>query len=114
VQRSFRLTSTGDFRRTRDEGSAHKDRLLVVIVRPNGLCRSRFGFVTSKRLGGAVQRNRTRRLMREAARSLLPSVSPGYDIVVIATRPAVGAALDAISQSLQRLLKQAGLLAQPN
>ena len=114
MQRPFRLTSSGDFRRTRDEGRAHKDGLLVVIVRPNGLLRSRFGFVTSKRLGGAVQRNRTRRLMREAARALLPGLWPGYDIVVIATKQAVGATLDAIRESMQRLLGLAGLLAQPS
>jgi ribonuclease P protein component len=53
----------------------------------------RAGFTATKRIGGAVQRNRAKRRMREAARLLLPGLaSPGYDYVFIArggvtTRP---------------------------
>jgi ribonuclease P protein component len=53
----------------------------------------RAGFTATKRIGGAVERNRAKRRLREAARLLLPSLaSPGYDYVFIArggvtTRP---------------------------
>src|SRR3569623_582464 len=53
----------------------------------------RAGFTATKRIGGAVERNRAKRRLREAARLLLPQLgSPGFDYVFIArggvtTRP---------------------------
>jgi ribonuclease P protein component len=53
----------------------------------------RAGFTATKRIGGAVERNRAKRRLREAARLLLPDLaSPGFDYVFIArggvtTRP---------------------------
>ncbi|HVI34498.1 ribonuclease P protein component [Phenylobacterium sp.] len=45
----------------------------------------RAGFTATKRIGGAVQRNRAKRRMREAARLLLPEFArPGFDYVFIA------------------------------
>jgi ribonuclease P protein component len=68
---------------------------VVVQARPRGdeqpLVRA--GFTATKRIGGAVQRNRAKRRMREAARLLLPELArPGFDYVFIArggvtTRP---------------------------
>ncbi|WP_397422322.1 ribonuclease P protein component [Phenylobacterium sp.] len=45
----------------------------------------RVGFTATKRIGGAVQRNRAKRRLREAARQILPLIaSPGTDYVIIA------------------------------
>lgn len=46
---------------------------------------ARIGYTASRRVGGAVQRNRARRRLREAVRATLPSrAKPGYDYVVVA------------------------------
>jgi ribonuclease P protein component len=45
---------------------------------------TRVGYIASKSVGGAVQRNRARRLLREAARTLANDVPAGWDIVLIA------------------------------
>lgn len=46
---------------------------------------ARFGFTASKAIGGAVQRNRARRRLKEAVRLAAPKVAaPGYDYVLIA------------------------------
>jgi ribonuclease P protein component len=68
----------------------------------------RAGFTATKRIGGAVQRNRAKRRMREAARLLLPDLAhPGFDYVFIArggvtTRP-WPRLLDAVKSALLRL-----------
>jgi ribonuclease P protein component len=67
---------------------------IVVQARPRDQAPLvRAGFTATKRIGGAVQRNRAKRRMREAARRLLPDLArPGFDYVFIArggatTRP---------------------------
>jgi len=68
----------------------------------------RAGFTATKRIGGAVQRNRAKRRMREAARLLLPQFAkPGFDYVFIArggvtTRP-WARLLDDVKSALIRL-----------
>jgi ribonuclease P protein component len=54
----------------------------------------RVGFTCSKKVGGAVERNRARRRLREAARlALAPVARPGWDYVLVA-RPGATATLD--------------------
>jgi ribonuclease P protein component len=76
----------------------------------NGLSRSRFGFLVSKRLGGAVVRNRVRRWLREAARARLTHVASGWDMVLIAREPAAEAGFWRIGEALDSLLGRAALL----
>jgi len=110
VQRSHRILSAADFHRARQVGKAYRDPRLVMLVRPNGLETTRFGFVTSRKLGKAVVRNRVRRLMREAARQTCDQMRGGFDVVLIATGPAVGSTLQEISDAVSSLASKAGLL----
>ena len=60
---------------------------IVVQARPrdDDCAAVRIGFTATKRIGGAVQRNRAKRRMREAARQVLPLIAtPGTDYVIIA------------------------------
>ena len=107
MHRESRLRKSRDFALVYREGRRRADRRLVVIARRNGLGGSRFGFVTSKRLGNAVVRNRTKRWLREAAR--VCGVEAGWDVVAIARNRAAQAGYHSLGESLNRLMSGVGV-----
>jgi ribonuclease P protein component len=70
------------------------------------------GLIASKRsVGGAVQRNRARRRLREIVRRRWPRIaSTGFGLVLIALRGAVDAPHAALAAEIERLLAQAGAM----
>ena len=60
---------------------------IVVFIKPNGLVVNRLGVMSTRRVGNAVERNRQKRLVREAYRLMKPELSVGYDIVIIPRVP---------------------------
>ena len=110
LPKKHRLTRSSDFRRVRGEGRGWSNHMLVLCKLPNELPHSRFGFSVSKRIGGAVVRNRVKRLLREATRAHLDGVSLGWDVVFIARKGIAGANYWAVERSLARLLGEASLL----
>jgi ribonuclease P protein component len=109
MRRDQRLRKSGDFATAYREGRSFSSRLLVIRPRANGLPHNRYGFVTSRAVGKAVVRNKLRRRLREAARSL--SLENGWDIVVIARRSAAEATYGQLRESLASLLERAAVMA---
>ena len=110
MQRSFRLTRSEDFKRVRRDGKSYAHPLVVLIVQSNDQPRVRVGVAAGKAVGTAVYRNRTKRLLREAMRTLIPNIASGLDLILIA-RPALASATLADTQSaLLNLLQRAKVL----
>ena len=81
-----RLRTSGEFRKVFDNGRRLGGRKVRLYVLENGTDRSRLGLSIGKKAGNAVRRNRIRRVLREAFRLNRHILSPGYDIVMVATR----------------------------
>jgi ribonuclease P protein component len=78
---------------------------MVLIALPNSLNQSRFGFAVSRRIGKAVQRNKIKRRMREAARLRQEQIQSGWDLLFIARAPISQVKYQEIDQSMYWLLK---------
>jgi len=72
---------------------------------------SRVGVTAGRSVGGAVQRNRAKRLLREAMRMLLPAIRPGWDLILIARQPLPGATYQQVQAALSQLIRRADLFA---
>ncbi|MHB0867992.1 MAG: ribonuclease P protein component [Chloroflexota bacterium] len=110
MQRRHRLKKSAEFQRVRALRQSWAHPLLVLYAAPNGLELTRIGISTSKRIGKAVTRNRVKRLIREAARSYLPSLPPGRDLVFIARPAAAEADFEQVGRAVETLLRRARLL----
>lgn len=110
MKKRFRLRKNSDFQRVRRKGRSWAHPLLVLCALRNDLGYSRFGFSASKKVGGAVVRNRARRLMREATRLRQTVIADGWDVVIIARRPIRGTDFYQVDRAVEQLLRRAHLL----
>jgi ribonuclease P protein component len=110
MKKRFRLRKNLDFQRVRRQGHSWTHPLLVLCALHNDLEYSRFGFSASKWVGGAVVRNRAKRLMREATRPRLAMIADGWDVVMIARQPMREANFHQVDGAIEQLLRRAHLL----
>ena len=68
------------------------------------------GVTAGRSVGGAVQRNRAKRLLREAMRTLLPSLCADRDVILIARQPLLNATYQQALVALSGLARRANLL----
>jgi len=91
-------------------GKSYAHPLVVLIVHANDEMTVRVGVTTAHTVGGAVKRNRAKRLLREAMRSLLPLLPRGWDVILIARPALLASPLSEIRQVLLTLLRRAKLI----
>jgi ribonuclease P protein component len=109
VKREQRLRSAADFQRVRDHSPrVWPQRLLVLHLAPNELGYARVGITVSGRVGKAVVRNRVRRRLREALRARFGTLTPGFDVLVVARPPSAQASWQELNAALDTVLQRAG------
>ena len=107
----YRVRHGGEFRRAYERRSTVADGQMVIFGYPNGLPYPRLGISASRRLGGAVARNRWKRLLREAFRLRRSELPEGIDLIVIPrpqAKPRLASLLESLPRLAQRLAKKMG------
>jgi len=110
VKQRFRLRRRQDFDRVMRIRRVFAGRAIVAFATPNAEGRWRVGVAVSRKLRGAVRRNRLRRRLREAAKArLLPRVEPpsteraGYDVVLVGRPEALDLPWSALEEETARI-----------
>lgn len=80
------LRRASEFQRVFRDGKSAAGQYVVVYAVPNRLTVVRLGFPVGKKFGGAVKRNRIKRMLREAARLAQNMPCRGYDMVIVPRR----------------------------
>lgn len=108
-----RMRAGADFASVRQSGTAYRGRCCLLLALPSPGEVTRLGFIASKKgVGGAVQRNRARRRIREVVRRRWPRVPHiGYLFVFIAYRAVLTAPHQQLATEIESLLAHAGALA---
>jgi ribonuclease P protein component len=109
-----RLSRSAEFERVYRQGRSTANRHLVLYAFPNATSeRPRLGLSVSRKVGGAVERNRVKRLLREALARHEQDLRAGQDLVVVA-RPSAAElverdGLQGIDEALSELIAKAGI-----
>ncbi len=92
------------FRRLYHRGKYQAHPLLVTYALKNRLPVNRFGITASKKIGGAVERNRAKRVIRAAYRQLEPQLPLGWDIIFVARTRTTSVKMDEVAAVMRRQL----------
>jgi len=116
TSRGGRLSRSAEFERVYRHGRSNATRHFVLYVFDSPTAGpTRLGLSVSRKVGGAVQRNHVKRVLREAFAALAEQVGDGHDLVIVARPGAAELAerdgLEGVLAAITELLAKAGLTA---
>ena len=109
MQKKYRLSGRKTFNYLLNKGTSVPAKALVLIYAPSKYAKH-VGFIVSKKIGNAVVRNRTRRRLKEAFRSIIDDVKDYTNYIIIARSGIEELDFLEIKQALTGVLKKANLL----
>ena len=104
------INKNTEFIRGYRKGVSTVSPLVVTYVLKNRYGFTRIGITASKKVGCAVKRNRARRVIREAVRSLNLDMSQSYDIILVARSKTARAKSYEVAPMIEKRLRDAGVI----
>lgn len=108
------LKENKDFRRLYYRGETKASSNLVTYAMKNRKGKNVYGITTSKKIGGAVERNRARRVIREAFRQLEPQINGSWDFVFVARTKTTKVKMQDIQKSMANHFVALGVMDEKN
>lgn len=103
------LKENKDFRRLYSRGKSYVAPELVIYIMKTRCPYTRIGITTSRKIGKAVMRNRSRRIIREAYCQIMDDVKPGYDFIFVARGKTPFVKSTQILRTMKKQLSEAGV-----
>jgi ribonuclease P protein component len=101
-----RIRRRPEFQLVYERGAKMHSRYSTIFILPNAGTVGRLGIAATRKLGGAVARNRAKRLIREVFRR--NKIAPGFDVVVIPKRELLDASLTDLEADYRALIERRG------
>ncbi len=110
MNKPLKIKENREFGRIYRRGKSYVSSSLVIYVLKNKKSNLRFGITTGKKIGNAVKRSRSRRIIRAAFSEIFPSVTGGYDLIFVARSKTPYLKSTDIKKDMEKLFKKAGLM----
>lgn len=104
MKKTMILKRNRDFIRLYRRGKTTVGSVLVTYCSRNRLGKNRVGITASKKVGGAVERNRAKRLIRAAYTALEPELPQGFDIIFVARSRTTRCKMQQVRDTMQKQL----------
>ena len=110
MSKIIKLKENYAFRRAYKKGKSFVSPFFVIYITKNRRGGIRLGITAGKKIGGAVKRNRAKRVITAAFRECLPEIHEGYDFVIVARTRILDIKSTAAAASMKKLLNAAGVM----
>ena len=109
MKRYMSIKENRDFKRLYYRGKSFVDGAFVMYIAKGRKQQNRIGITVGKKIGGAVKRNRAKRLIRAAFSAVADSIFEGYDFVFVVRSRLLEQKSYQVADSMERILKAAGV-----
>lgn len=111
MERKKRLHRSDDIQRVRQKGKSFPHpRFVLIVSQFDAAADSKVGVVATKSVGGAVERNRSKRLLREAVMKIYPRFRQGWQLVIVARKKILDCDANEVALELEKACLKAGIL----
>lgn len=110
LKKEYRLKKKYQFNYVYRAGKSVHGKFMVLVFSPSKNKNVKVGISVSKKVGNAVQRNRARRLLREAVSCFLDKMNPNFNIIIVGKQSILDQKADSVTADLHLLLERSDLL----
>lgn len=109
LAKEYRINQSRDYNNIYKNGKKVPGRYIIVYILENGLGFNRYGVVTSKKIGNAVNRNKIKRQLRAIIKNNLDKIKTSHDIVIVGRHKIGGTEYDLLENDYRIVMRKSGL-----